>query len=78
MNKRNEFDCISIINFLTTCFLLILVLIKVIFDALNELLKGKGKDVMMSAIFWHLLSMSQSLLIVTPQNSEFWNVTKIH
>jgi hypothetical protein len=63
MNKRNQFDCISIINFLTTCFLLTLVLIKVIFAVLNELLKGERKDLIISAIYWHLLSMSRSLLV---------------
>jgi hypothetical protein len=44
-------------------FRLILVLINVMLDALNELLKGESKDLIISAIFWHLLSMSQSLLV---------------
>jgi DNA polymerase III delta subunit len=48
---------------LTACFLLTLVLIKVIFDALNELLKGESKVQVISAIYWHLLSMSQLLLL---------------
>jgi DNA polymerase III delta subunit len=39
------------------------VLIKVIFDALNELLKGESKVQVISAIYWHLLSMSQLLLL---------------